>query len=77
MNNEQETILIQKKADAYWVLGNKVHISLVNGNWKRGIIKEVKKDSIILDESLEGLTPLFFIEIRSISSYTPKNGSIR
>jgi hypothetical protein len=75
MNNESNKdtrTLIQKKADAYWVLGVKIHISLNNSNWKRGIIKEVKDDFFILDESLEGEQPIFFTEIKSIEKYNPK-----
>ena len=75
MNDEKiddARTIIQKKADAFWVLKEKVHISLTNGNWKRWIIKDIKSDFFILDESLEGNQPIFFVEVRSIEKYTPK-----
>ena len=70
-NNDTRTF-IQKKADAFWLLKTKVHISLRNGNWKRGIIEEVRAEFFILNESLEGRMPVFFTEIQTIEAYKPK-----
>lgn len=68
MSNEQE-ILLHKKADAYLVLGNAVHVKFKQGHWKRGIIKEVREDFFIIDERLEGQMPIFFQEIISIEKF--------
>ena len=61
--------LLRKKADAYWLLKKKVHVSYKNGIWKRGMIKEVRADLFLIDESLDGEMPIFFQEIKSIEPY--------
>jgi hypothetical protein len=68
----QNEELLRKKADAYLVLGSVIHISYIDGTWKRGIVKEVKHDFFMLDERLDGLIPVFFLEIKSIEPYTPR-----
>ena len=68
-SNEQDIILLHKKADAYFVLGNLVHIKFCEGHWKRGVIKEVKDEFFLLDERLEGIMPIFFQEIISIEKF--------
>ena len=80
MNNEKKDdtrTLIQKKADAYLVLGGVVHISLTNGNWKNGIVKDVRSEFLILTERLEGDIPLFFQEILTIEPYTTKKVDLK
>lgn len=71
MTNDEITLL-KKKADAYFVLGEKVHIQYKKEHWARGIIKEVKEEFFLLDESLEGLLPIFFQEIKSIEKFSSK-----
>lgn len=72
MSNDltSEELLLQKKADAYYVLQKKVHIAFnLPGKWKRGIINSVGKDQFLLDETLEGETVIFFSEIKDIRPY--------
>lgn len=71
MTDDTRTIL-QKKADAFYVLKEKVHITFNNGHWARGLILEVGSEFFILDETLEGRQPVFFSDIKSIVKYTPK-----
>lgn len=73
---EEDKIFLQKKANAYLVLGEKVHISYKSGYWKRGIIKEVNEDFFLLDESLEGLLPVFYKEIVRIEKYVMKKEGV-
>jgi hypothetical protein len=79
MNDETNEAreFLHKKADAFFLLGTKVHISYKNGNWKRGIIKDVRPEFFLLDESLEGLQPIFFEEIDTIEAYTPKKEGVK
>jgi hypothetical protein len=78
MTNDQDDIckLLKSKADAFWLLGEKVHVKYKNEHWARGIILEVKAEFFILDESLEGKSPVFFAEIIDIQKYTPKKEDI-
>ena len=69
IKKDEDLILLQKKADAYFVLGEIVHITFTRGNWKRGIIKEVSADFFILDERVEGKIPIFFQEIEAIEKF--------
>ena len=68
--------MIEKKANAFYLLQTKVHIFLNNGWWKRGYVKDVRTEFLILDEILEGEQPIFFEEIKSIEAYTPKKEEI-
>ena len=72
MNNAYDKEnLLRKKADAFCLLGNLVHITYIeNGGWKNGIIKQVKKDYFILDERLQGSILVFFAEINDIREFT-------
>lgn len=75
MTNDKRTI-IQKKADAFCVLKEKVHITYNTGHWARGIILEVGSEFFILDETLEGRIPIFFQEIKNIVKYVPKKEGV-
>lgn len=75
MTNDTRTVL-QKKADAFWLLKEKVHISYNSGHWARGIILEVGSEFFILDEVLEGRQPVFFSEIKEIVKYIPKKEGV-
>ena len=68
-NEDNSFLILQKKANAFHVLGKVVHISLHNDRWKRGTITEVSSDFIMLEERLEGLVPVFFLEIKEIDAY--------
>lgn len=67
---------MQKKVDSYYEIGKKVHVSLISGHWKRGIIKEVTAGFFILDETLQGKIPVFFEELKDIEIYTPKKEDV-
>lgn len=71
MIDDTRTIL-QKKADAYYLLKEKVHVTLKTGHWLNGLIIEISADFFIVDETLQGKTPVFFQEIKSIEKYTRK-----
>lgn len=76
MSNEatsQEITLLQKKATVYFNRGEKVHISFKKGHWKRGIIQEVSADFFMLNETLEGMMPIFFLEIKDIRPYVDRS----
>tara|TARA_R100001530_G_scaffold133097_1_gene106103 strand:- start:2417 stop:2638 length:222 start_codon:yes stop_codon:yes gene_type:complete len=69
MKNENEHIL-KKKVDYFCKNNSKVHIKFKKGYWKRGYIQETSSDFFILDETLEGKMPVFYIEILSIEIYS-------
>lgn len=73
--DDDDISFLKRKIDAYWLLGTKLHITLNSGMWKRGIIVQDPKahsDFFMLDESLEGDVPIFWIEVKSIEAYRPK-----
>ena len=71
--NDNELNLLRKKVDAYFLLGEKVHIKYRNSsNWRRGIIKEVKTEFFMLEETKLGMMPIFFSEIYSIEKYSTR-----
>lgn len=72
MKNENEQIL-KKKVDYFYKNNSKVHIKFKKGYWKRGIIQENSSDFFILNETLEGNMPVFFIEISSIELFSEVN----
>lgn len=70
MNEENEDVtLLQQKAKLFFNNGQKVHLSFKKDYWKRGHIKEVSADFFILDESLEGELPVFFLELKDIQLF--------
>lgn len=73
MLNDTETLeLLKKKADAYLVLGTKIHIKYKTGQWVNGIITDVKNDFFMLTEVLKGPMPIFFLEVEDIDKYTER-----
>ena len=64
-----ERTILQKKADAFLVLAEKVHVKYIDGHWKRGFVKEVSADFFLLDETLDGMMPVFFQEISDIEKF--------
>jgi len=74
MSNETTDELIKQKVDFYYKNSKAVHINLKKGSWKNGYIKEVSADFFMLDEFLEGLKPVFFLEIKDIDVYTIRQG---
>lgn len=70
MNEEYEDVtLLQQKANLFFKNKQKVHLSFKKDYWKRGYIKEVSADFFILDESLEGELPVFFLELKDIQLF--------
>lgn len=74
MKEEDENeVLLKKKVDLFFKDKTKVHISYNKGYWKRGYITEVSSDFFMLDETLEGLFPVFFIEIKSVDKFNERS----
>lgn len=72
MENETNVELLERKANHYLKAQIKIHVSYINGKWMRGLIKEVSSDFFILDETLNGMMPIFFLEIKDIEPYKEK-----
>lgn len=68
MSNEYE--LIKKKVNYFLEYQRPVHIRFKKNYWKNGIIKEMEKDFFMLDEKMEGLMPVFYLEVLDIEEYT-------
>lgn len=58
----------KKKATYFKDNNTEVFIKLVNGEWKAGFINDIGEECLIMDERLEGNTPVFFMEIKDISA---------
>jgi len=71
-SEEDRLILIKKKVEAFQPLNERVHITLKGGMWKRGIIITIKPDFFLLNETLEGILPVFFQEVSKIEKYIQK-----
>ena len=65
----EEKEMIMKKTQVFFKEQIIVHIKLKTGFWKRGLITEVSADFFMLDETLEGIQPVFFQEIESIEKF--------
>jgi len=64
MENDKD--ILYEKAKFYKTDELKVHITLTNGNWLRGLIVEVKEDRIILIEEKFSKMLVLFEEIKTI-----------
>jgi len=49
-----------------------VHIVLTNSKFHNGSVKQIKEDSLILDDEKDGLTPIYYSEIFDISKRRDK-----
>lgn len=58
----------KKKAEFFMKDNTEVFIKLVTGEWKAGMILDIGEECLIVDERLEGKTPIFYIEIKDISA---------
>lgn len=76
--NENESVEILKQKAKYFY-DNKItiHIKYKKGFWKRGQIKEIKKDYFVLNENLEGKIPIFFLEVKDIEKYSSNSDKIK
>jgi hypothetical protein len=72
--------LIKKKADAYYLLKEKIHVSYLSGHWTRGIVKDIKPDYFIIEDDYYGEVIVYYEELKDIQKYklkeSGKNGSI-
>ena len=69
MNEQNEIDILKQKVNIFYKNMTLVHISLKNGFWKRGYITELSADFFMLDETLEGLQPIFFQELKNIEPW--------
>jgi hypothetical protein len=69
-DDKDKVIVLKKKADAYFLLKEKVHITYLTGHWVRGFIEEVRDEFFILEETFDGKIPVFYQEIKDISKFT-------
>ena len=67
---KDEKMLMQDKAKFFCDAKKIAHVSFNKGFWKNGLITEVSTDYFMLDERLDGLQPVFFLEIKDITLYT-------
>lgn len=61
--------VLQQKANFFLKSGDKVHVKYKKEFFKRGTITEVGSDFFMLNESLEGRMPVFFLEIHDILKF--------
>ena len=69
----QEVDLIKRKVQFFFENNSEVHIVLkANKRFRRGLIKYVGADFLLLDERFDGEMPIFFLEIHKIDKCIPK-----
>lgn len=78
-DEKKESELLYAKAKAYCQLSIPVHLTLTrireDGQhaWCNGRIVEVKNDFFMLEENVDGLMPVFFLEVLNIEIYREKS----
>lgn len=70
--NEGDLNILKEKVSYFFKGKVLVHISLNNGYWKRGYVTEISDLFFMLDETLEGLQPIFFQELKNIEPWRKK-----
>jgi len=55
---------MKEKINFYKADGQKVHVTLTNGNWLNGLFLEVKEDKVIFLENKFGKMLILFTEIK-------------
>lgn len=68
-DNDDEKVILLKKAQTFREHGKIVHVKYKNGIWKRGIITLVSRDFFFMQERLEGEVAVFFLEIKDIELF--------
>jgi hypothetical protein len=73
MENNVNVEILQKKIRANFENKIPVHIIYKNGIWKNGNITEIHSaDFFMLNDFLEGLMPIFYLEIAEVKVYTKR-----
>lgn len=67
MSDEHE--LMKKKVNYFLEYQKPVHVKFKKKYWKNGLIKEMSHDFFMLDERLEGMIPVFYIEVLDLEEY--------
>jgi len=70
MSNEIDVQLMQTKAEFFFNKKKAIHVKYKKGFFKNGNILELSSDFFMLDDFLEGLFPVFYLEIEDIEEYT-------
>ena len=65
--------ILKKKVDYFYNNKIKVHITLTSSKWYNGIIRKLKKEYLIIEESVQGEQIVFFLEIFDIEQCKPPN----
>ncbi len=75
MTNEEKIVFFFNKSNAFSQSKIKVHIVLTNGRWYNGSITDIRPQFIMLNEREDGMMPIFYTEMHSISKMEErKNG---
>lgn len=66
-DNDKEIIeLLQKKVAVFFDNNIDIHLFYKSGEWARGKIISIDGDSFILDERINGRTPVFFVDLADV-----------
>jgi hypothetical protein len=75
MENEDEQepgnsiILVKQKIQYFFDNKIPIHLKLKKDTWKNGTIIELSSDFLMLEENLEGIQPIFFLEIEDVTAF--------
>lgn len=71
--NEQEVDTLKKQVQLFVERKIAVHIELNNDRFYNGIIGEINSDFFMLDDFKLGEMPIFYLQIKSIETFTTKS----
>ena len=60
-NEEKILLSFQKKI--------KIHLTLRDGSFRNGFVKELKSDFFMFDDTINGIEPIFFLELKNVEPY--------
>ena len=59
----------ENKTTVHVKMNRRLHPGIEKYEWANGVIQEVNKEGIVLNENLRGRVPIFFCEILKIEPY--------
>ena len=71
MNNETTNINEEKISRARFS-ELKVHLTLRDGSYRNGFVKNIYDDYFLFYDDVNGNEPIFFLELRNVEPYTKK-----
>jgi len=68
MKNEIRKLNEEKIKEAF-KNSTKIHITLKNETWRNGYVKDIKTDFFIFEDIVNGIEPIFFLDLEKVEPY--------